>query len=612
MQFLVPLVGAAAGKMAPNAVSWLTGANATPGANTASPAMLAANSPDQLGNAINAAPIPAQPSLFSSIFGAPNGNGAPSSSTAPSMPSNAPFPTSDGSLPPTQDFNSYYGNAGNAGFWQGLASKTGPGSIIGTIAGAVGGRDAAQLNAQNTYLDALKNRTGVQDSQLQLFRQLGILQSMGNSVNPNNIPASYSGAGGSASPAPAPAPVPAPLPNAPFMPMPGAPPIAVGAPMPQGASPAPIGVPLTKNSPAMVAPAGSTTDPLADRRAFLMQQAQTLMRYGDTNDALQMMTQARVGLPAGTDVDGAGRVVDAVTRQPVGLNTQQYAAQGAGMVSRAQADAGVPAAETIADNTAKQQRQTDAFAARFRFSNKPGVDANGNAAPMSDYDVATGTGAAAQPGVSMPPADNPYRVPQMKEVADAQKVSEDAVAGQNEVQQLSGAIKNFGLNGPWAQHALTAMNWLNSVDALDPATQSKLASGEFANMDANSIVSAMAKAAAAGRVPLGIYNQISRTKPSILSGNPSLALEALNQDFQRQQDLAAFKSSYYSNPANRTKLDAEQAFNTQNPLEMYQSRVVPLPTPTDGKFKMGYGYQMKNGQVGIFTGTGFKRTGVWR
>jgi hypothetical protein len=560
-----------------------------------------------LGGGSNAAPAQTPSAQAPALDSAINA-GMAASGYAPAGYGAAPYPTSDGSLPPIQDFGDYRDKAGSSGFWNGVASHASPGSILGVWGGGIAGRDAAQLNSANTYLKMLQDRAATQGQQLDTGQTVALLRNLGYPINPNNIPAAFAGPSQAAAQA---SPSPEAAPSAPPAPV-NAPQGAGAAPsMPQtsvvpGASPADaLRARLTAMAATLPTTAGMSIsaasqptangggNPVATAAANYARMAQAMMLPKYAAQALDFNKLAQTNIPQGAVRTPDGVVRDVATGAPIMGSIGEWQAHNAGLTAREDANARVPAAEAIAGNQAALDRATALYKSGLDFSHTV-VGKNGEAIPVSNAQLATGTGpAASSTGNSFPMADNPMRAPQIKEQEEANTQADDAAKSQAQVQQLGAAIKQFGTTGPWAQKYLDVLRGLKQGGFLDDATVAKLGAGELANMDSNSIVAAMAKAAAAGRVPLGIYNQINKMKPSILSGNPGLAIEALNQDFQRAQDLAAFKAEYYADPANRSKLDATTAFNKVSPPEKYQSAVLPLPLPkSKADAKIGFTYNI--------------------
>ncbi len=330
----------------------------------------------------------------------------------------------------------------------------------------------------------------------------------------------------------------------------------------------------------------------------------------------ELMKLARGDAPAGTQIDPtSGGIIDQNTGVPIQGSTQQYAARGAGMVAQAQEAPRVAGEEAINANqaqltreTQRQKANTDASLDLVKVNDGRGgvtmvprldiVNRSGRFAPGGDL-------AGTQPNAGAD--DNPYRPAQIKQVSKAQDDANTAAQLQTEVQQTSAALKQFGPTGPMAGHVLKVMQHLSQLGLLSPADQQRVASGELANMDSNSIVGAMVKAVGNSRVPVGIFNKVDAAKPGILRAQPQLSLEALNQTFQRQRDFGAFAADYYSRHENASKLDAQTAFDKIAPPEMYASRVLPLDQPPKGSpLKQGYVYKNKNGQSATWMGDHFQ------
>lgn len=535
--------------------------------------------------------------------------------SAPAAANTAPYPTSDGSLPAPQDFGDYYNKSGNAGFWNGIAGKTGPGSIIGTIAGAIGGQDAARLNSPASYLKLLSDRATTQGQQLDLGQTVALMNRMGYNIDPNNIMKSFAAQGtpsaqtGAAPQPSAPAPqgqAPAPPQLAPTQASPNIAPPPQGPSgygAPSGAMPAPSGPPAMQGAPQGANPADAM-------RANYTQMAQAMGGLPKfMPQALEMIKAAQTGAPAGTIALPSGQLADAATGQPINTTTQGYNARGAGMIASAQEGPRVAGEEAIAGNQASLDRQTAAFKSKFGFTHTI-VNAQGQSVPVSDYDLATGGGPAApSTGNTFALADTPFRAPQMKQTADAQTTAAGATQMQQDVDQLGAAIKQFGMNGPLAPTALGIMQHLSQLDMLDPATKEKVAAGELAQLTSNNVAAGMARQLTqGGRMLAGVFNQVVKAKPSIMTSNPSAALEALHQEMQRQIDKGQFVADYYGNNANATKLDADTAFDRAAPVAKYESFVLPVAPPANrANLKVGYGYKMPDGKTAIFDGTQFQR-----
>jgi hypothetical protein len=324
---------------------------------------------------------------------------------------------------------------------------------------------------------------------------------------------------------------------------------------------------------------------------------------------LEAMKAARAGLPqdAGLDIDPTtGQIVDMVTRRPVTTDMPTYMARAAGMKSAAEEGGRTP----FINQQAAFKGGVEMGVNRDRINQEAAHDL----VPVVGDDgllhnitrqQAVQAAAAGKPVVTNF-APNPYREAQIKEQTQAQTDATDAAKQQAAVQGLGAALAQFPAHGKLGPMALNVFKTLDSVGLASPELQQQVANGELANMDANAVVAAIAKAASAGRVPLGIYNQVRQTKPGIESNQPGMMLEALNQDFQRAQDLAEFKSTYYADPKNSTKLDADVQFNKTHPIAMYQSRVQPLQVPSNpANRQVGYTYVNNQGVRAVWTGQGW-------
>ena len=178
--------------------------------------------------------------------------------------------------------------------------------------------------------------------------------------------------------------------------------------------------------------------------------------------------------------------------------------------------------------------------------------------------------------------------------------------GQNEVQQIGQAIKQFGWNGPWAPSVLSVLEHFGQLNMLSPDLVKRVQAGELVNMDANTLVGAMVRQMVNSRTPVSIYNQTVKNKPGLTNSNPTLQLEALNQDFQRAQDHAAFVGHYYRQNPYATPADAQAAFNTAYPIDRYESHVLPLTLPKkQGDAKTGYAYSVGS-RVMVWDGSQFQ------
>lgn len=472
------------------------------------------------------------------------------------------------------------------------------------------GRDAAiakaKIDAPAEYYKLLAGQAAAQTGQLGVSQRIGALNDGGFNVDPNNIVGSMSAQSGAPSPSVAPTGAPAPA-VAPSQPASGAPsPAAAFVPQPPQAPQPPSPVP--NGAPSAVAP--TTANPLDQYRAMMMRFGRSMVRYPDlAKDAVAMMNAARYGIPEGSGLDTlpSGKIGEITTGQPV-TDIQKYVARGKGLSSSAEAWAKVAPELRTAGGKANIEAAHDL---------KEVTDRNGNKTLVPRADIINRTGRFAPGGdlAGVSPttgfADNPYRAPQIKEQEEAQKAGNDASIQQNAVDQLGAAIDKFGKTGPFAEKALNVLQALDNVGLLDKDMHDKLGAGALSQMNSQTIVAAVAKAASAGRVPLGIYNQIAKTKPGILVSNPKLQLEALHQDFQRAKDLASFTTEYYADHKNATKLDAQTAFEKSHPMAQYQSYVMPLTAPTKNgqvdksALKSGYAYRMRDGATAVFDGTGF-------
>jgi hypothetical protein len=564
-------------------------------------------------------------SWLDDLLGGGNQDNASADSAPPAGPANAP--PANGSVAPS--YGDYFTQLQRAAQLNSAQAPQRPG-LAGLFSWMSGGqRDAMQANAAvgapDAYFKMLQGQNTADNGALDNGQTAIMLANGGHPVNPNDIRSSLMGRGTQPA-AVAPGPVmpvmpgaapgsPAPTPQA----QPGnvAPPALPSQPDLTGGAPAANGPP-SANSPAGAPTApppgsppgappigsaptqpGNPADALRAKWGAMAAQSAGLPKYLPQAAELQKLSQT--GVPAGAIGGPNGAAVDGITGAPVGnITAQDYAARGAGLTAGSEATARIPAASFLA----KQQAALDvgthlanvkADASR-KFSDV--TDATtGLKSPKSDEALATAEQAApgAAPAFNRGLAENPYRPEQIKQIAKAQSDAGDATVGQNLTEQLQSAIKITGTSGPLTGPALAIGQKLMQLGLLTDKAGKKVGAAELANMDSNSIVSAMAKAAAAGRVPLGIYNQINKTKPSLLSGNPTMALEALRQDFIRSQDFGKFAATYYGPTS--TKLDAQTAFDQAHPIAQYQSRVIPLAKPAN-KSDMKAGYTYNTGAKG--------------
>jgi hypothetical protein len=251
-------------------------------------------------------------------------------------------------------------------------------------------------------------------------------------------------------------------------------------------------------------------------------------------------------------------------------------------------------------NKAEEQNR----GASYDMHNVMGAD--GYMHPVSARDLANGvTGGSPATGF----ADPETHVAQIKEEWEAQTAGNEAAKNQFQVQLLGRALDKV-YHGTGGETMLDVGKVLNSMGWLDKDGQDRLANGELAKMTGAEVSGIAAKAIGSGRVPLGLFMYMSKAKPGLLTAHPELALGALSQDLQRSQDLAAFTSSYYANPANVGKRNAASQFNSQYPLEMYESRVTPFDKPAKQEdAKAGYVYKTARGSA-LWNGSHFVTWGA--
>ena len=569
------------------------------------------------------------------------GGNTPSPAAASSTPNTAgaatPAAATDNPWPSLPSYNDYRDEAKSAGFWQGIANAD-PRGILGGIAGMVAGSKTADLNAAGNYFKMLQGRTATQNGQLDTAQTMTFLNRYRAAqglppIDPNNVQGSYAATGPQA--AASAAPQSTSVPQAPVAPLQAsaAPPPGAIAPSPGGGGALDQRAFLSRTATTMptipaaiTAPAGPSVSPppsaampgnQADAlRAFYASTAAAmagLPKFAQT--ALDFTKMAQTGAPAGTVALPNGQLADAATGRPIGMTVQEYNARGAGLTATADANARVPAAETIAANQAALDRGTAAVKAGFDFSHtvtRMGTDGQLHAVPVSALELAKGKSATpldATPNAGVntyPIADNPYRADQQKDATTAATNADQATQGQAGVQQLGAAIKAFGMQGPWAQKTLGVLENLNQARLLSPDLVKKVQSGELANMDSNTLVGEMVRQMINSRVPVSIYNQTAKNKPGLANSDPTLQLEALNQDFQRVRDRNAFLPQFYQAHPFAMPAEAQDAFNKANPIDRYESRVLPLAMPkTQAQAKPGYAYSV-GGRPMVWDGAQFQ------
>lgn len=322
--------------------------------------------------------------------------------------------------------------------------------------------------------------------------------------------------------------------------------------------------------------------------------------------ALEYSKLGQTGVPDGGIRGLDGAVYDGANFAPLTGSSQDIAARRAGAISGAQANAAVGAHN--AEETHKGVVQigvhganadTDAAHALTTYVDngltKQGTVAQALAAAHN------GTG-----GFTTGFADPDTHKAQVAEVVGAQEKGDAADKTIGTLSQLSQALKQFPQHGKLGPMFLKAAQGIDGIGLASPTLQGQIASGELANQGSASVVAAMTKDVSA-RGPVAIFRYIDGIKPSIKSAEPWLAIQALQQDAQRQKDLAEFTPQYYGSPANATKLDAQSAFNKTHPIEMYASRVLPVSLPARGTPpQVGFTYNLPNHGPATWDGQQFQ------
>lgn len=106
---------------------------------------------------------------------------------------------------------------------------------------------------------------------------------------------------------------------------------------------------------------------------------------------------------------------------------------------------------------------------------------------------------------------------------------------------------------------------------------SGVASAEAIKAAANSLAIETSKDEGAGTPRISIFNAISQNKPGLESspqGNLVRVL-AMQQAAKREADFGNFAPTYYQQPGNFNKQDAEQAFAKTHPVSHYSAQIYP-------------------------------------
>lgn len=482
-------------------------------------------------------------------------------------------------LPSYADFyKAYTGAINNRGYFGNIEQH----GLLGAIGQT--GRDLASAPyvAPDLYLKMLQAQQGAQGQKLanqgnalHIAQTRALLQGQGLIPGappvpgpalsaPSTSPPADASAGpppvsaGGTIPTAAPAAAPPPVPV-------GAPPVATGGltsatppvPVIPGAVPAaappqagaPVDIPLVKGVPPVVAPPAVGVDPLQARRAFLMQKAAAYSRLPDyLPQALQMMQAARAGIPPGTDVNGTGQIVDAVTRQPITTDTQTYAATGAGKIAGAQGAAAFPYTIASQNNQAANQRATDAARIAGEAKNKTvaGFDVTtGQPATATEYDIAHGKAPNFRPGA------NPYFVGQQEELKGLRANASSADQGLQLAVQIQNAANGI-YTGKGAEVLQGARKLAQAAAAITHQPLPTWVNNDTSKFEqlkyaAQQLVG-IASHAISPRVAQNIYAQIAAVKPgdqTSIKGLRDIITNEIIPAMAREKGMFGATAAYY-------------------------------------------------------------------
>jgi hypothetical protein len=593
--------------------------------------------------------------FFDWLFG--GGSGAqPAAQSASAVPA--------ASAPPIPSYGDFYNNYLNAAKTQ---TNGRPGTLLGLWDILSGKSDearvaAAKANAPLAYFQALQGQNAAQQGALSNGQDVAMLQrmhAMGLAPDPAKMlgPQGAAGlldSGEGTTPAPAPAPPfpAAQAPTFPAVPAPTFPAVKTAQPQQQpqasgGGLPAPdaspqtlpppavdpaqaaaalkfvnSNVPTSTVAPPVPAPPAAGANPIQQRMGLFSTLAGSMVGLPKfTGMAQEYFKMSQMGVPAdlGAVRGSDGRLYDSASGEALKGSITDLEARRAAKIAGGQAAAQMPYIN--AEATHKQMLENESTLVPIEGANGKTIlvprsvvrqsYASNRPIPGSAQDPATRAAIAGMPsGVAVSGYFDPEtHKAQVNQVVKAQQEAADASQQQTQVQLLKQGLAGSPMTGPGAETMLNVMRVANTLGLLDPDTSQKVANGELANMQGVEVAGVLAKNISGGRTPLGIFNQVYKNKPQLLSSNPSLMLEAINQDLQRQQDRAAFVANYYQRSENATKLDAETAFDREHPISQYQSRILPLRIPSDlRQLKVGYTYDNGQGRAAVWNGVGWDVT----
>lgn len=456
-----------------------------------------------------------------------------SSSPDVSYPPSAP--AASGTPSPVPSYQDYLAAVNKAAALNSAQAPQHPG-LAGLYSWMSGGqRDAAQVNAAlaapDNYFKTLAGQSGAQGGQLDVGQVLSFMnrfrQAQGQPpIDPNNIPGAFAPQGqpGAQPQAPnAPPQMGAPS-GPPAQTPPVAPPNAGGMP----AMPGPPPIPGAQFLPPPAAPnAQPPVNPADALRSQYVGMANSMIGLPKfATQALDYTKLAREGLPPQTVPLLNGQVGDSVTGKPINMSAQDYAAQGARAIARAQAE------------EAGKNKVTTGFD------------------PKTGLPAATTEYAATHDNPSnVAPGTNPYFPDQQKELGTLRANADDADQGLQLALQVQNAANGI-YTGKGAGHLQDARKLAQAASRLTGVTLPDSINNDTSQFEqlkfAGQQLVAKASHNLSPRIAQNIYQQINAVKPgdaTSVQGLRDIISKEIIPALGRQKAMFGATSDYYkANP----------------------------------------------------------------
>lgn len=259
-------------------------------------------------------------------------------------------------------------------------------------------------------------------------------------------------------------------------------------------------------------------------------------------------------------------------------------AENPALISRAGGISHAERGDKIAEALAPAQFALQTTTQTVQTPGGPRLMTNAQAMDYARTGVLPGAGATDNGTAATGALQDPkVKEAQIAEVTGSQKRFSDAQGRLQNLIQLKSILANPNLlTGAQGDELQTARGTiLQAYTALGktppPELVSGVASGEALKAAANNLAIEVSKDEGVGTPRISIFNAISQNKPS-LSSSPQgnlIRVLAMEQSAKRESDFGNFAASYYQQPGNYNKQDAESAFAKQNPNSKYVAEIYP-------------------------------------